>query len=165
MSVMESEAETLQSPRGAEAFPAPAAVAELMASRWPAQSFTVSHHAEQAFAGGGLRNYATYRDLGMIAATGGMVRAHVLRFIPPFRAEEVSRRHFHEVAFQMLYCLKGWAKYEFEGQGEIIMREGSCWLEPPTIKHTLLGYSDDCELLEIVLPAEFKTVTLEEQRE
>ena len=37
---------------------------------------------------------------------------------------------------------------------------GACWLQPPKIKHTVLGYSDDCELLEIVLPAEFKTVTL-----
>jgi hypothetical protein len=161
MSTIEAGTEALQSRRECEAFSAPAAVAELMRSTWPPQSFTVTHHSEGAFVAGGLRNYAKYRDLGMIAATGGMVRAHVMRLIPPFRAENVSRRHFHEVAFQMLYCLKGWAKYEFEGQGEIIMREGSCWLEPPTIRHTLLGYSDDCELLEIVLPAAFKTVTLE----
>ena len=29
------------------------------------------------------------------------------------------------------------------------------------IKHTVLDYSDDCEVLEIVLPAEFETVELE----
>lgn len=162
MSMIEAEIEALQSRRETQALAAPPAVAETMAAPWPPQSFTVSHLSEQAFVAGGLRNYATYRDLGMMAATGGMVRAHVMRLLPPFRAEAVSRRHFHEVAFQMLYCLKGWAKYEFEGQGEVLMREGSCWLEPPTIKHTLLGYSPDCELLEIVLPAEFKTVTLEE---
>jgi len=161
MNAIAAKTEARQTRREVETFPTPPAVAELMASPWPPQSFTVSHLSEQDFVAGGLRNYAKYRDLGMIAATGGMVRVHVLRLIPPFRAENVSRRHFHEVAFQMLYCLKGWAKYEFEGQGEIVMREGSCWLEPPTIKHTLLGYSDDCELLEIVLPAEFKTVTLE----
>jgi hypothetical protein len=28
-------------------------------------------------------------------------------------------------------------------------------------KHTVLDYSDDCEVLEIILPAEFKTVELE----
>ncbi len=132
-----------------------------MMSAWPPQSFTVSHHSDQAFTGGGLRKFATYRDLGIISATNGMVRAHVMRFIPPFRAEEVSRRHYHEVAFQLLYCLKGWIKYEFEGQGEIVMHVGSCWLEPPKIKHTVLDYSDDCELLEVVLPADFKTITLE----
>jgi hypothetical protein len=38
---------------------------------------------------------------------------------------------------------------------------GACWLQPPKIKHTVLGYSNDCELLEIVLPAEFDTVMLE----
>jgi len=37
---------------------------------------------------------------------------------------------------------------------------GSCWIQPPKIKHTVRGYSDDCELLEIVLPANFETVTL-----
>jgi hypothetical protein len=144
-----------------ETISSPADVADSKTSSWPPQSFTVSHHSEQSFVGGGLRDYATYRDLGMIQATGGMVRAHVMRFIPPFRAEHVSKRHYHEVALQMLYCLKGWVKYEFEGEGEVTMREGSCWLEPSKIKHTLLGYSDDCELLEVVLPAEFKTITLE----
>jgi hypothetical protein len=34
-------------------------------------------------------------------------------------------------------------------------------MQPPKIKHTVMGYSDDCELLEIVLPAEFETVTFD----
>jgi hypothetical protein len=38
---------------------------------------------------------------------------------------------------------------------------GAAWLQPPRIKHTVLDYSDDCEVLEIILPAEFKTVELE----
>ena len=127
----------------------------------PPQRFNVSHLDEGAFVPGGLRKYATYRDLGVRAATDGMVRAHVMRFIPPCRPEEVSRRHYHVVEFQMLYLLKGWLKYEFEGQGEVVMRAGSCWIEPPMIKHTLLDYSDDAEVLEMVLPADFETVTLE----
>jgi len=80
-----------------------------------------------------------------------------MRFIPPFCAEEISKRHYHEAAFQLLYCLKGWTKYEFEGQGQILIRVGSCWLEPAKIKHMVLDYSDDCELLEVVMPADFKT--------
>jgi hypothetical protein len=135
-------------------------IVEMMTSSHP-QSFAVSHHSEEAFVGGGLRKFATYRDLGITSATNGLLHAHVMRFIPPFCAEEVSRRHYHEVGFQLLYCLKGWIKYEFEGQGEVLMRQGSCWLEPPKIKHTVLDYSDDCEVLEVVMPADFKTVTLE----
>jgi hypothetical protein len=123
------------------------------------QRFTFSHHREEDF-DQGLRTYAKYRDLGIAPATGGMVQAHVIRFIPPFRPEEVSTPHYHDVDFQMVYVLKGWIKSEFEGQGAHTFYAGSCWIQPPKIKHTVLGYSDDCELLEIVLPADFETVTL-----
>jgi mannose-6-phosphate isomerase-like protein (cupin superfamily) len=124
------------------------------------QTFVASHHSPDAFAQG-LRRYAQYRDLGIAAATMGMVRAHVIKFVPPFIPAEVSKPHYHDVQFQMIYVLKGWMKSEFEGQGAITMREGSCWLQPPKIKHTVLGYSDDCEVLEIILPADFDTVELE----
>jgi len=123
------------------------------------QKFTVSHYREEDF-DQGLRAYAKYRDLGLAAATGGMVQAHVIRFIPPFKPQEVSKPHYHDVDLQMIYVLKGWYKTEFEGEGVYTFHEGACWLQPPKIKHTVLGYSDDCELLEIVVPAEFETVTL-----
>ena len=126
----------------------------------PKHKFTVSHPLEADF-DQGLRSYAKYRDLGIAPATGGMVQAHVIRFIPPYRAEDVSTPHYHDVDFQMIYVLKGWYKTEFEGEGVHTFTAGSCWIQPPRIKHSVLGYSDDCELLEIVLPAEFETVTLE----
>jgi len=125
----------------------------------PKQKFTVSHHREADFKQG-LREYAKYRDLGIAAATGGIAQAHVIRFVPPFRPEEASTPHYHEVDFQMIYVLKGWYKTEFEGEGEHTFEAGSCWIQPPGIKHAVRGYSDDCELLEIVLPADFETVTL-----
>jgi quercetin dioxygenase-like cupin family protein len=125
----------------------------------PAQKFTVSHLNEADFATG-LRSYAKYRDLGISPATNGMVQAHVIRFVPPFRPEEVAIPHYHEVDFQMIYVLKGWMTSEFEGQGAITMQAGSCWIQPPRLKHTVLAYSDDCEMLEVVLPAEFETVML-----
>jgi quercetin dioxygenase-like cupin family protein len=104
------------------------------------QRFVVSHHREEDF--------------------DGMVQAHVIRMTKPFSAEEVAIPHFHDVDFQMVYVLKGWFRSEFEGQGPHTFHAGSCWIQPPRIKHTVLGYSDDCELLEIVLPADFETVTL-----
>jgi mannose-6-phosphate isomerase-like protein (cupin superfamily) len=121
--------------------------------------FTVSHLRDEDF-DQGLRTYAKYRDLGIAPATGGMVQAHVIRMIPPFRPEEVSTPHYHDVEFQMIYVLKGWMTTEFDGEGKHTFRAGSCWIQPPRIKHTVLGYSDDCELLEIVLPADFETVTV-----
>jgi Cupin domain len=125
------------------------------------QRFVASHHREEDFQGG-LRSYAKYRDLGIADATTGMVRAHVIRFIPPCRPEEVSKRHYHDVDFQMIYVLKGWIKTELDGQGAIVMRAGSAWIQPPRIEHVVLDYSDDCEVLEIILPADFATVELDE---
>jgi Cupin domain len=129
-------------------------------SRARQQTFIASHHRPDAFEQG-LRRYAQYRDLGIAGATGGMVRAHVIKMIPPCDPAEVSKRHFHDVEFQMVYVLKGWIKGEYEGAGAVTMREGSCWLQPPKIKHSVLDYSDDCELLEIIMPADFATVELE----
>src|SRR5512132_4131406 len=123
------------------------------------QRWGASHHREEDFQGG-LRTYAKYRDLGIADATNGMVRAHVIRFIPPCRPQEVSKRHYHDVEFQMVYVLKGWIKTELEGQGAHVMRPGSASIQPPRIKHKVLDYSDDAEVLEIVLPADFETVEL-----
>jgi len=124
------------------------------------QRFVVSHQREEDFAEG-LRRYAKYRDLGIAEATSGLVRAHVIRFVPPCDPKEVSKRHFHDVDFQMVYVLKGWINTEIAWQGPITMRAGSAWIQPPRIEHVVLDYSDDCEVLEVILPAEFKTVELE----
>ena len=134
-------------------------IAREAASR-PPQTFTVSHLRDQDFATG-LRRYAQYRDLGLAKATHGMVQAHVIRFVPPCNPDEVSKLHLHDVHLQMIYVLKGWIKTELEGTGAHVMRAGSCWLQPPRIRHKVLDYSDDCEVLEIVLPADFETVELE----
>ena len=126
----------------------------------PKHKFVAKHFREEDFKEG-LRAYAKYRDLGMAEATGGMVQAHVIRLVPPCIPEEVSKLHYHDVDFKMVYVLKGWMTSEFEGQGPVTMREGTCWIQPPGIKHKVLDYSDDCEVLEVILPAEFETVTLE----
>jgi hypothetical protein len=129
------------------------------AKRAPKQVFVASHLKDSKFEEG-LRVYAHYRDLGIAKASGGLAVAHVIRLIPPCDPKEVSKRHYHDVDFQMIYVLKGWMKGEYEGAGVVTMHAGSCWLQPPKIKHTVLDYSDDCELLEIILPAEFDTVEL-----
>ena len=126
----------------------------------PKQRVAVSHHREEDFKADGLRTYAKYRDLGIADASGGLARAHVIRLIGPCNPAEVSKLHFHDVEFQMVYVLKGWVKTYMEGQGETLMQEGSAWTQPPRIKHLIMDYSDDVELLEVILPADFKTVEL-----
>jgi Cupin domain len=126
----------------------------------PKQRIAVSHHREEDFKADGLRAYAKYRDLGIADATSGLARAHVIRFAGPCNPAEVSKLHFHAVDFQMVYVLKGWVRTYMEGQGETLMQAGSSWTQPPKIKHMILDYSDDAEVLEIILPADFRTVEL-----
>jgi hypothetical protein len=124
------------------------------------QRIAISHHRVEDFKADGLRAYAQYRDLGVAEASQGLARAHVIRLIGPCDPAEVSKLHFHDVDFQMVYVLKGWVKTYMEGHGETLMKEGSSWTQPPRIKHLIMDYSDDVELLEVILPAEFKTVEL-----
>lgn len=126
----------------------------------PKQRVAISHHREEDFKADGLRAYAKYRDLGIAAASHGLAQAHVIRLQGPCDPAEVSKLHFHDVDFQMVYVLKGWVKTYMDGQGETLMKEGSAWTQPPRIKHMILDYSDDVELLEVILPAEFRTVEL-----
>jgi mannose-6-phosphate isomerase-like protein (cupin superfamily) len=126
----------------------------------PKQRIAISHHRDEDFKADGLRAYAKYRDLGIVEASHGLARAHVIRLEGPCNPDEVSKLHFHDVEFQMVYVLKGWVKTYMEGQGETLMKEGSAWTQPPRIKHLIMDYSDDVELLEVILPADFKTVEL-----
>src|SRR4029077_12482394 len=106
----------------------------------PRQRVGVKHHREEDFKADGLRTYAKYRDLGIADASNGLARAHVIRLIGPCNPAEVSKLHFHAVEFQMVYVLRGWVKTYMEGQGETLMKEGSCWTQPPRIKHLIRGY-------------------------
>ena len=126
----------------------------------PKQRIAISHHREEDFKADGLRTYAQYRDLGIADASHGLAQAHVIRLIGPCNPAEVSKLHYHDVEFQMVYVPKGWVKTYMEGQGETLMKEGSAWTQPPRIKHLIMDYSDDVELLEVILPAEFETVEL-----
>jgi mannose-6-phosphate isomerase-like protein (cupin superfamily) len=126
----------------------------------PKQRVAISHHRDEDFKADGLRAYAHYRDLGIVDASGGLARAHVIRLLGPCNPEEVSKLHYHDVEFQMVYVLKGWVKSYIEGVGETMMTAGSAWTQPPRIRHMILDYSDDVELLEVILPADFETVEL-----
>ena len=126
----------------------------------PKQRVAMSHHREEDFKADGLRTYAQYRDLGIADATHGLARAHVIRLIGPCNPEEVSKLHFHDVEFQMVYVLKGWVKTYMDGVGETTYQQNACWTQPPKIRHLIMDYSDDVELLEVILPADFKTTEL-----
>ncbi|HYX66132.1 MAG TPA: cupin domain-containing protein [Burkholderiales bacterium] len=119
--------------------------------------FKVSHLRDAKFAKRGLRSYFEYRDLGIKRATRGKVVAHVIR-ARPGRAPH-GEWHAHDCEVQFVYVLKGWVRFEYEGVGEVLMKAGTCFYQPPRIRHRELEHSPDVELLEVVAPAAFKTAS------
>jgi quercetin dioxygenase-like cupin family protein len=115
----------------------------------------VATHARDALFERGLRSFFEYRDLGIKQATGGRVVAHVIRAAEG--TAFASQPHQHDAQFQLVYVLKGWVEFEYEGQGVVRLEAGSSVYQPPLIRHRELGHSDDLELLEIVMPADFGT--------
>jgi quercetin dioxygenase-like cupin family protein len=81
--------------------------------------------------------------------------AHVIRAVPG--ATFAGPPHLHRATFQLVYVLKGWIEFEYEGQGTVRLDAGSCVHQPPSIRHRELAHSDDVEMLEIVMPAGFAT--------
>ena len=115
----------------------------------------VATHAREAKFERGLRSFFEYRDLGIRRATEGRVVAHVIRAAA---GEEFSGQpHLHETTFQLVYVLKGWIEFEYEGQGIVRLEAGSCVHQPPGIRHREIGHSPDVEMLEVVMPGDFKT--------
>lgn len=119
----------------------------------------VCSHARDAHFERGLRAFFEYRDLGFTEATDGRVVAHVIRAVPgaPFE----GKAHQHGASFQFVYILKGWIEFEYEGQGTVRLEAGSAVHQPPGIRHREVGHSDDVEILEIVMPADFSTVEVD----
>ncbi len=130
-----------------------------MSKLWKNQAFTIAHADDGRFEGQGLRPFFEYRQLGIAEATGGAYGAHVIRAVPGM--ESPGAWHTHDLAFQMVYVTRGWVVFEYEGEGEHMLRAGSCVLQPPGIRHRELRHSDDMELLEIISPAEFDTHSAE----
>ena len=130
---------------------------------WKGQAFCVSHAdgsgTLKSHFTGGLRAFFEYRDLGVNDATQGKYSANVIRAVPGRRAEPTW--HIHHLDFQMIYILKGWVTFEYEGQGEVTFRPGSAALQPPRIRHREIQHSDDLELIEITSPAAFETESVE----
>ena len=118
------------------------------------QGFIVSHAQDATFERG-LRSFFEYRDLGIKQATDGRAVAHVIRAAAGTAFS--SQLHLHRTTFQLVYVLKGWIEFEYEGQGRVRLEAGSCVHQPPGIRHREVGHSEDVEMLEIVLPGDFKT--------
>ena len=117
--------------------------------------FHVEHLKGAKFARRGLRSYFEYRDLGIKRATRGALVAHVIR-ARPLKAPH-GEWHMHDCRAQFVYVLKGWALFEYEGVGRVMMKAGSCFYQPANIRHREIRHSKNLEMIEVVAPATFRT--------
>ena len=111
--------------------------------------------ADTEFKAGGLRDFFLYRDLGITEATHGKVIAHLVK--AHNAPDKGTGWHIHEADFQIVIMTKGWAKFMYEDK-ETLVSAGDCVHQRPGISHYLFDYSPDMEYLEIVSPADFKSV-------
>ncbi|MFM0222971.1 cupin domain-containing protein [Paraburkholderia dipogonis] len=118
-------------------------------------NFSHIHPNDTEYQSGGLRDFFEYRDLGIVNATNGKVIAHLVR--AKNEPEAGTGWHVHEADFQIVIMLKGWAKFMYEDK-ETLVSAGDCVHQAPGIRHFLFDYSPDMEYLEIVGPADFKSV-------
>lgn len=123
------------------------------------QTLSVAHADDNAFEADGLRPCFVYRDLGINAATNGRYHAHVIKAVERQDGGIGLHRH-NEIEFQMVYILKGWMRFWYEGKGEVVATEGTCILQPPKVRHDVLDWSEDLELLEVTSPADFGSEAL-----
>ena len=87
-------------------------------------------------------------------ASGGAIGAKHIRAIRPFDA--ATGWHWHDMTGHFVYVLRGWIKFRFAGvDEEIVVRAGSSLSQPAGVPHNVVGRSDDLELIEVNLPAEF----------
>ncbi len=110
------------------------------------------------FARTGRRSFFEYRDTGLSAATNGNFRAQVMRATDVM---ESTGWHYHECELQFAYVLKGWVELEFEGGRVERLEAGAALAIPGGLVHNEIGASSDLEVLEVVVPADMRTVPVD----
>lgn len=97
-----------------------------------------------------------YRNLGISEATQGRVLMKHTRAIAPFDKE--TGWHWHDMDAHIVFVIKGWVRFAYEGMKEpVTVEAGSCISQPTGVPHNVIGRSDDLEAIEINIPAEHGT--------
>lgn len=107
----------------------------------------------------GRREFFTYRELGLKAATGGRVGGKTMSIRKEI--SEPTGWHFHSCDYQINYVLKGWFDIAFEDGTELRVKAGDVIMIPGNYLHNELATSDDVESIEFCMPAEMGTIAAE----
>ena len=96
-----------------------------------------------------------YRDL-LPSRQGGLFIASHIRI--PDAGAVPDEVHYHSIRFQLIFCVAGWVRLVYQGQGEpFVLNAGDCVLQPPGIRHRVLESSGGLEVVEVSCPAVHET--------
>jgi mannose-6-phosphate isomerase-like protein (cupin superfamily) len=122
-------------------------------------AFALASAGEAAFTRDGPRADVEYRDLGLAAATRGQLGVKHVRAIMPL--PQPTGWHWHDMRAHFVYVLTGWITFRFAGvEGEVTVHAGAGLSQPAGVAHNVVARSDDLELLEINMPAQYGTFDL-----
>lgn len=126
----------------------------------PAPKGRIAHAtAESAPSVPGRRSFFQYRDLGVMDASNGALRAQTMTAVA--HMTEPTGWHYHECDGQFIYVLKGWVDLEFGSGDSMRIKTGESLFIPGGMKHNEFGCSEDLEILELSTPGEMGTVPCE----
>ena len=112
----------------------------------------------------GLRSFLEYRNLGIEEATDGKFGGSISRAIQAKKAGDHAAMHYHTVGLHFTMVLRGWMRTYYDGLGEVILNAGDCVTYSGEVVQAHTEHSDDFEVLQITMPAEFPTIQVEEKR-
>ena len=122
-------------------------------------AFALASAADARFTRDGPRADVEYRDLGLAAATNGRIGVKHIRAIMPLPAP--TGWHWHDMTAHYVFVLKGSLTFRFAGiDGDVTVTAGSGLSQPAGVAHNVIARSDDLEVLEINVPAEYGTFDL-----
>ena len=123
--------------------------------------FAVSREAADAYkVGDGPRRFLAYRDAAATAATGRRVNINIVRNSKA--GDSSTGWHYHSLACQFVFVLRGWTRVEVEGEpNEITMRASDAMTLPRGLKHDVTGFSEDFTVFELNVPADYTTTACE----
>jgi hypothetical protein len=81
---------------------------------------------EARYTDGGLRSFFEYRDMGIAAATNGVLRVQLVRAARKSSdAKGGTGVHFHTANIHVVYMVHGWAKFDYDGV-DTLVEAGDC---------------------------------------
>jgi quercetin dioxygenase-like cupin family protein/catechol 2,3-dioxygenase-like lactoylglutathione lyase family enzyme len=120
----------------------------------PAPAFVV-HRLKDGGGWGVGRAGMQYRDLIPGRLGGALIASHI-RIPDPGPVPDLV--HFHDIAFQLIFCHRGWVRVVYEDQGPpFVLNAGDCLIQPPRIRHRVLEASENLEVIEVSAPARHLT--------